>query len=350
MRRNDCNIHFWRRRMPNTKRLWLYLTGVLLMAGAGILTVSGFPFDTQFLTTVKKNGVDLELRSEGKMMADEVLSGRIMLEADATPSPVSKEDRDEEVEFRGDNVQVNDPALDNIQTFAGLRPFVKFTQSETTVAAHNDNIVVSYNSSAGVKLVRLPTGQVVFQEILLSGFSTSNDRGRTFTSGFVPPVRGASATFGDGVVTVDEEGNFYYSTLGIDAQGNGTVQVNRSTNGGRTWSDAVVAAVDDGSDKEWIAPAPLRAMTTGPTSTSPGPASSKLLLRCFSGPSCGLHVRRSGAPPGRPRLSSPRPLLRTRSIRSSSSTSPCQWWTDRRHGSTFASCISVTRPRISFGS
>ena len=242
--------------MPNTKRLWLYLTGVLLMAGAGILTVSGFPFDTQFLTTVKKNGVDLELRSEGKMMADEVLSGRIMLEADATPSPVSKEDRDEEVEFRGDNVQVNDPALDNIQTFAGLRPFVKFTQSETTVAAHNDKIVVSYNSSAGVKLVRLPTGQVVFQEILLSGFSTSNDRGRTFTSGFVPPVRGASATFGDGVVTVDEEGNFYYSTLGIDAQGNGTVQVNKSTDRGRTWSDAVVAAVDDGSDKEWIAAGP----------------------------------------------------------------------------------------------
>ena len=76
--------------MPNTKRLWLYLTGVLLMAGAGILTVSGFPFDTQFLTTVKKNGVDLELRSEGKMMADEVLSGRIVLEPDATPSPVSK--------------------------------------------------------------------------------------------------------------------------------------------------------------------------------------------------------------------------------------------------------------------
>src|SRR2546426_6289038 len=108
MRRNDCNIHFWRRRMPNTKRLWLYLTGVLLMAGAGILTVSGFPFDTQFLTTVKKNGVDLELRSEGKMMADGVLSGRIMLEGDANPRPVSKEDRDEGGGVRGRHVERND--------------------------------------------------------------------------------------------------------------------------------------------------------------------------------------------------------------------------------------------------
>src|SRR2546427_12983270 len=122
MRRNDCNIHFWRRRMPNTKRLWLYLTGVLLMAGAGILTVSGFPFDTQFLTTVKKNGVDLELRSEGKMMADEVLSGRIMLEPDASPSPVSKEVRDDEVECRGDKLQVNDPALRNSRALTGLGP------------------------------------------------------------------------------------------------------------------------------------------------------------------------------------------------------------------------------------
>src|SRR5437879_11731090 len=98
MRRNDCNIHFWRRRMPNTKRLWLYLTGVLLMAGAGILTVSGFPFDTQFLTTVKKNGVDLELRSEGKMIADEVLSGSVGLERDAHPRPVSNEETDEAAE------------------------------------------------------------------------------------------------------------------------------------------------------------------------------------------------------------------------------------------------------------
>src|SRR2546426_8316570 len=101
MRRNDCNIHFWRRRMPNTKRLWLYLTGVLLMAGAGILTGSGFPFDTQFLTTVKKNGGDLELRSEGKMMADEVLSGGNIVEGEATPSPVSKEDGGEGVEVPG---------------------------------------------------------------------------------------------------------------------------------------------------------------------------------------------------------------------------------------------------------
>src|SRR2546426_2655144 len=96
MRRNDCNIHFWRRRMPNTKRLWLYLTGVLLMAGAGILTVFGFSFDTQFLTTVKKNGVAFELRSEGKMMAGEGFLGRTMFAGDSNPHPLSKGNRGEE--------------------------------------------------------------------------------------------------------------------------------------------------------------------------------------------------------------------------------------------------------------
>jgi hypothetical protein len=48
----------------------------------------------------------------------------------------------------------------------------------------------------------------------------------------------------------------YFSQLGSDAKGNNTVQVNRSTDGGITWSPGIVVAVDPGSDKEWMAVGP----------------------------------------------------------------------------------------------
>ena len=89
--------------------------------------------------------------------------------------------------LRGPNTQVNDPTFDNIQTFAGFRPFLHFTQSDTTVAAHEKNIVVSYNSSAGITLEPFAPGILVFSRVLLSGYSFSSDGGKTFTSGFVPP-------------------------------------------------------------------------------------------------------------------------------------------------------------------
>jgi hypothetical protein len=72
----------------------------------------------------------------------------------------------------------------------------------------------------------------------------------------MPPAAGASQTFGDPSVGVDRHGVFYFSNLGISADGNGTIQVNRSTDGGNTWSSAVVVQEDNGSDKEWLAVGP----------------------------------------------------------------------------------------------
>jgi hypothetical protein len=69
-------------------------------------------------------------------------------------------------------------------------------------------------------------------------------------------VPGSFGTFGDPSVDVDGHRNFYFACLGIDALGRGTVQVNKSTDGGRTWGDPVVVQIDKGSDKEWIAVGP----------------------------------------------------------------------------------------------
>jgi len=97
-----------------------------------------------------------------------------------------------QVQLRGGNLQVNNPALDNIQTFAGFRPFVKYTQSETTVAAFGPNIVVSYNNSADQPLALSGSG-LTYVHRFLSGFSTSNDSGQTWTSGSIPPGLAASS-------------------------------------------------------------------------------------------------------------------------------------------------------------
>jgi hypothetical protein len=242
-------------------RIYVFLM-VLVVAGALAMTlkVTGDPRNGTFLTAVSKNGTDLELRSEGKMLADEVLSGQVTLGPEEPITQNTSSGNDGEA-LVGSNVQVNDPALDNIQIFPGFRPFLHFTQSETTVAASGQNIVVSYNNSAGLKLGPNPSGPgLVFTQILLSGYSFSTDGGKTFTSAFVPPAPGVGFTFGDGVVVVDRHGNFYYASLGegIGPDGNvhGAVVVNKSTDGGQTFGPGVVAAIDDGSDKNWIAVGP----------------------------------------------------------------------------------------------
>ena len=204
---------------------------------------------------VRKLGVDLDMRSLGRVMADEVrAAGNIILPDDAHPAPGPHEDAD--VQFRGGNVQVNDPKLDNIQIFTGLRPFVRFTQSETSVAAFKRNIVATYNSSAGIHLIPNPGGGLIADRVFLSGFSHSSDGGKNWKSGFFPPLPGSIFTFGDPSVDVDRKGNFFFAGLGADAMGRSTIQVNKSTDGGASWSPAVLVQQDNGSDKEWLAVGP----------------------------------------------------------------------------------------------
>lgn len=207
------------------------------------------PVDPPF--TIRKNGIDFELESEGRLFGIEAMHGNVV-PLDNNAGPVPGLSIVPQVQLRGGNVQVNDPNLDNIQVFPGRRPFVKYTQSETSLAARGQNIVATYNTSANQPLVPV-TGGLAFTHRFLSGFSTSNDGGKTWTSGFMPPVVGSPFTFGDPALDVDRSGNFYFAGLGTDAAGGFTIQVNKSTDGGRTWSDAVVVQQDDAGDKEWIA-------------------------------------------------------------------------------------------------
>lgn len=207
--------------------------------------------DGQVPGHINKNGIDVDVRSLGKQISDAVLQAGTLPSAGES-SPVPGASVAAQIQTRGSNVQVNDPGLDNVQILSNLFPIVKFTQSETSVAAFGNNIVATYNSTANAQFS--PAGQ--FLHALNCGFSTSNDGGQTWTSGFFPPIPGSRGTFGDPSVDVDRHGNFYFSCLGADALGRATVNVNKSTDGGRTWGDPTVVQVDNGSDKEWLAVGP----------------------------------------------------------------------------------------------
>src|SRR5262249_52944564 len=62
-------------------------------------------------------------------------------------------------------------------------------------------------------------------------------------------------TFGDPSVGVDRHGVFYFANLAETAI-HGAIAVNKSTDGGNTWSPGVVVQEDDNSDKEWLAVGP----------------------------------------------------------------------------------------------
>jgi hypothetical protein len=221
-----------------------------------VLAALGVPARAQVTpTTVVKLGYEIELRSDSRIFADEMNSAGKIIPLDEPTTPLALP-AVRQIHFRGANLQTNDPLLDNIQMFPGFRSFVHSTQSETSVAAFGRTIVSTYNSSAGLHLIPNPSGPgLVFDRIQLSGFSTSTDGGQTFTSGFFPGVGGIPVSFGDPSVDVDRHGNFFYAQLGQDLNGNGAVTVNSSSDG-LHWNNAVVAAIDNGSDKEWLAVGP----------------------------------------------------------------------------------------------
>jgi hypothetical protein len=157
------------------------------------------------------------------------------------PSVHRGEDRNGDVSV---NVLVNDPALDNILTVSGTRPFEESTQSETSVAVFGNHVLVGYNSTAN----RFGG---------LSAYSISHDGGRTFTSAFVPPAAANTfSTFGDPSVGVDRAGRFFYAGFGENEDGHIIVQINRSDDHGQTFGTGVTVVVDDGGDKEWLAIGP----------------------------------------------------------------------------------------------
>src|ERR1700730_11916766 len=137
-------------------------------------------------TVVVKNGYEFEIRSDTKIMLDDLAaSGRVIPLDEPTDEPGAHDGGG--LLFRRGNIQANNPLLDSIQIFPGFRPFVHSTQSETSIAVFEHTIVATYNTSAGIHLILNPTGPgLAFDRIQISGFSTSTDGGKTFTSGFFP--------------------------------------------------------------------------------------------------------------------------------------------------------------------
>ena len=234
--------------MLSVKRL---LSVTLAMCAAALVGPSIAQSPTGF---VSKLGVEIDVRSGGRILQDELGVGSVILPDSA--SPVGGGSTVPQIQLRGGNVQVNDPSQDYIQIFPFFRPFVRATQSEVSAAAFGRNIVATYNNSTGLHLIPNPSGPgLIVDRVQLSGFSVSNDGGQTWTSGFMPPSAGASETFGDPSVGVDRHGVFYFANLAADAA-HGTIQVNKSIDGGNTWSDGAIVQEDDASDKEWLAVGP----------------------------------------------------------------------------------------------
>jgi hypothetical protein len=202
---------------------------------------------------VNKLGIDMDVRS-GRVLADDLAaSGNVLLPDVAAPTSGGSQTVPQ-IQLRGGNVQVNNPSGDYVQIFPGFRPFVRATQSEVSAAASGRNIVVTYNDSTGIHVSPNPSGPgLITDRVQISGFATSNDGGKTWSKGFIPPSAGASETFGDPSVGVDRHGVFYFANLAANALGQGTIQVNKSTDGGRTWGPGVIVQQDNGSDKEWLA-------------------------------------------------------------------------------------------------
>lgn len=128
------------------------------------------------------------------------------------------------------NVRVNDPSLDTHQAD-------QTTQSETTIAVSGANVVVGYNDSAQALQPFLTAGAD------LNGYAYSTNGGASFTDGGTIPNKQAFINLGDPWLAADRAGNVYYSSLAIDGfSGNLDVAVAKSTNGGHTFTEPVLAS------------------------------------------------------------------------------------------------------------
>lgn len=206
---------------------------------------------------IEKNGVEIDLRSPGRRAADVLLSEEgVALEMRSPENKAARSARAfrfrDRAKRRRGNVQASDGARDNIQAFEGFRPFINFTQNGPSLAVHGRDIVTGYLSTADQTIMEIPGGLQIEPQ-LLSSFSTSNDGGRTWISGSVPPAPGAQFTFGNASVDVDRTGTFYYAGLGASENEFPIVQVNTSTDGGRSWSPGSTVAFSENSDHIWIA-------------------------------------------------------------------------------------------------
>ncbi|MEW6737279.1 MAG: sialidase family protein [Acidobacteriota bacterium] len=130
----------------------------------------------------------------------------------------------------GDNVQVNDPRVDEIG----------HTQSESSIAVNGNNIIVGFNDASDNT----------------SGYSVSTDGGITFSHKRIPTLPNG-LNFGDPVLAFGPNGELYYATLAVTSNNKSIIGVSKSTNNGITFTTPVDASTTAGNtadfqDKEWL--------------------------------------------------------------------------------------------------
>ena len=150
---------------------------LVLVTLATISSVLVMPTSAQVappLGFVDKLGEEVDVRSGGRILQDELGVGSVLLPEAA--SPVGGGSTVPQIKLRGGNVQANVPSGDFVQIFPGFRPFVRATQSEISAAASGRNIVVTYNNSAGIHVSPDPSGPgLIVDRVQISGFAVSSD-------------------------------------------------------------------------------------------------------------------------------------------------------------------------------
>jgi hypothetical protein len=179
--------------------------------------------------------------SSGQQAVRQLLANRMSRKSTAVSNPVP----------------VNDAGIDFV-----LSRLAGFTQNGSSNAWCGQNIVVGYNDSAALLLTAAMGGSISF-----SGVAVSHDAGTSFQPSPFLDAGADPANFlaGESVIACSGK-NFYYASLfdflgAVDPTTGEprlvtSVGVNRSSDGGDTWSAPIPAVQKNGDnhivDKEWL--------------------------------------------------------------------------------------------------
>jgi len=151
-------------------------------------------------------------------------------------------------------VPASNPAND-----VAFSSFGGFTQSETSTARCGDSVVVGFNDSGSI--FETPFFFTGTGGESLAGFAYSSNGGASFTDGgpLNPGSGNGNFVASDPVLNCSDPNTFYFSEIFDFSDPTGApfaaVSINKSTDGGKTWSDPVPAIAKDGFthllDKPW---------------------------------------------------------------------------------------------------
>jgi hypothetical protein len=213
--------------VKGTSRYWAFALGVLviaLLAGTAAANPITYQESRSGSTLGPSGSVEMRDMDLANGLTECPQAGKI--DRDPKPLDQRRKDKVEQLSNGGDDRRLN-------------QDYSCFPQDETSIAI---NPQTSRNIVAGANDYRLGTGS--------SGFYASTDNGNSWYDGIIPFPTTPSSAFnangflpsgGDPVVAYDRDGIAYYAQIAFNRYNdtNG-VFVQRSTNGGFTWSRACV--------------------------------------------------------------------------------------------------------------